>query len=281
MRILKRIVLAAIAGLAGAAGISAQAPAATADNEAADSVSTAFATVWGGYILDMLDREYPGDNVAIGRFADGVAAAFDVPAADSPYYQGILQGFTVIERLAQMRDLGFPVSRDAFVAALRRFMSGEPTGFTSESADAYLNDYMSRKYEAQMAADTLSVASQQEFLDRQAAREGAIRTPDGLIFEVITEGDGLGPTMDDQVAITYTGRLYNGTVFDEADTPTLLPLRGLVKGFSEGLLMMKPGGTYRIIIPSDLGYGPKGTAGVIPGNAALDFTITLHDIVRK
>lgn len=246
-----------------------------------DSVSTAFATVWGGYILDMLDKEFPGDDAAISRFADGVAAAFDLPRADAPYYQGILQGYTVLDRLAQMRELGFPVGRDAFVAALRRYMGGEPTGFTSESADTYLNGYMSRQYEAQMAADTLSVASQQAFLDSQARREGVVRTPDGLLFEVITEGEGDGPTMDDQVAITYTGRLYNGTIFDQADTPTLLPLKGLVSGFSEGLLMMKPGGTYRIIIPSDLGYGPRGTAGVIPGNAALDFTITLHDIIKK
>ena len=279
MRILKRIVFA-ITGLAGSLSLSAQAASPAPAAEASDSVSTAFATVWGGYIFDMLDREYPGDDIAIGRFVDGVAASFDIKQADEPYYQGILQGFTVMERLAQMRELGFPVSRDAFVDALRRFMNGEPTGFTSESADTYLNSYMSRQYEAQMAADTLSVASQQEFIERQAAREGVIRTPDGLLFEVITEGEGAGPSMDDQVAITYTGRLYNGTVFDEADSPTLLPLKGLVKGFSEGLLMMKPGGTYRIIIPSDLGYGTKGAAGVIPGNAALDFTITLHQVVK-
>ena len=279
MRILKRIVLTLI-GLAGSLSLSAQAASSAPAPQAADSVSTAFATVWGGYIFEMLDREYPGDDAAISRFVDGIAASFDVKKADEPYYQGILQGFTVMERLGQMRELGFPVSRDAFVDALRRFMSGEATGFTSESADAYLNSYMSRQYEAQMAADTLSIASQQEFLDRQAAREGAIRTPDGLIFEVITEGEGEAPSMDDQVAITYTGRLYNGTVFDETDTPALLPLRGLVKGFSEGLLMMKPGGTYRLVIPSDLGYGSKGTAGVIPGNAALDFTITLHKVVK-
>ena len=106
------------------------------------------------------------------------------------------------------------------------------------------------------------------------------RTPTGLLFEVITEGEGASPTESDQVRVTYTGRLSDGTVFDSTEKPVQFPVGNLVAGFSEGLKMMKPGGDYRIIIPPQLGYGEKGAAGVIPPGAVLDFTIHLNDIVK-
>lgn len=250
-------------------------------DEAADTVSTALATVWSGHILPILEQNYGTDAKAKEDFIKGISEAFNVSPDQEPYYQGILQGFTVMQRLGQMRELGLPAERDAFLRALGVALNGGDTGFTPTSADAYLNSYMSRKYEAMAAADTLSMASQMDFLARERAREGVIETPSGLLFQVITEGEGMGPSLDDAVAVTYTGRLYNGEIFDEAETPVTFPVKGLVEGFSQGLLMMKPGGTYRIVIPPALGYGPSGTAGIIPGNAALDFTITLHGVIKQ
>jgi len=251
------------------------------DTLASDTVSVALATVWSGHMSPVLEQKYSENNTATAEFVRGINDAFNVPAEQEPYYQGILQGFTIVERLGQMRELGFPVDRDVFVKSLIVALNGGETGFTPASADRYLNDYMSRQYERQLAADTLSTESQKAFLAREGAREGVITTPQGLLFEVITEGDGQGPSLDDSVMVTYTGRLYNGEVFDESQSVVTFPVAGLVPGFTQGLLMMKPGGTYRIIIPSELGYGPRGTAGVIPGNAALDFTITLHEVVKK
>lgn len=263
-----------------AAGLKGQ-DAVTANSAEADTVSTALATVWGAHLGPVLDQRYPGDSVAAREFVRGITDAFSVSAEQEAYYQGILQGLTVVQRLGQMRELGLPIDREAFVRALAAALTGGETGFTPTTADQYLNDYMSRQYEQQMAADTLNMESQRAFMDREAAREGVIKTPSGLLFEVLTEGEGSGPSMDDRVVLSYTGRLYNGEIFDASeDGPVTFPVSGLVPGFTQGLLMMKPGGTYRIIIPPDLGYGPQGTAGVIPGNAALDFTITLHEIVK-
>lgn len=251
-----------------------------ADSLAADTVSAALATVWGSHIMPVLDQKYPGNQAASEAFVRGITAAFNVSQADEPYYQGILQGFTIVERLGQMRQLGFPIDRDAFIKALSVALAGGETGFNPTSADRYLSNYMSRRYEEQMAADTLSVESQRNFIAREAAREGVITTPSGLVFEVITEGEGNGPSLDDSVRVTYTGRLYNGEVFDASESEVTFPVSQLVPGFTQGLMMMRPGGTYRIIIPAELGYGARGTAGVIPGNAALDFTITLHEVVK-
>lgn len=251
------------------------------DSLAADTVSAALATVWSSHMSPILEQRYAADADAAGQFIKGIRDAFNVGSDLEPYYQGILQGMTVVERLGQMRELGFPIDRDAFIKALSVALSGGETGFTPSGADRYLSDYMSRQYERRLAADTLSMESQKAFLAREAAREGVMETPQGLLFQVITEGEGEGPSIDDSVRVTYTGRLYNGEIFDESESEVVFPVSGLVPGFTQGLLMMKPGGTYRIIIPSELGYGSRGTAGVIPGNAALDFTITLHDVIRR
>lgn len=107
------------------------------------------------------------------------------------------------------------------------------------------------------------------------------RLPSGLVFEVITEGEGTSPTIDNRVRLLYTGRLADGTVFDQTERPVDFPLRGLVPGFSEGLSLMKPGGTYRLFIPPSLGYGEEGAAGTIPPNAAIDFQVQLLEILPK
>ncbi|MDE6557251.1 MAG: FKBP-type peptidyl-prolyl cis-trans isomerase, partial [Duncaniella sp.] len=103
--------------------------------------------------------------------------------------------------------------------------------------------------------------------------------PSGLVFQVITEGEGAMPQSGERVKVNYTGRLSDGTVFDQTDAPVTFDVDRLVPGFTEGLKMMRPGGTYRLVIPASLGYGDTGAAGVIPPGAALDFTVELVEVV--
>ncbi|MDE5647858.1 MAG: FKBP-type peptidyl-prolyl cis-trans isomerase [Muribaculaceae bacterium] len=78
------------------------------------------------------------------------------------------------------------------------------------------------------------------------------------------------------MTVSYEGRLSDGTVFDTTETPIAMTVGTLVPGFNQGLMKMRPGGTYRLVIPAEMGYGREGIPGVIPGNAALDFTVTLQ-----
>ena len=111
-------------------------------------------------------------------------------------------------------------------------------------------------------------------------------TESGLQFRVIKEGEGPHPTSADIALIDYTGRLPDGKVFDSSKgQPRPLAVSGTIPGFSEGLQLMKKGGTYRLRIPPELGYGAepqKDQAGqvVIPGNATLEFDITLHEFMN-
>ena len=89
---------------------------------------------------------------------------------------------------------------------------------------------------------------------------------------------GAAPQPGGAVRVSYEGRLADGTVFDAAAEPVGLPVSQLVPGFTEALLLMRAGGRYRFWIPAPLAYGERGVPGVIPPNAELDFTVTLHGV---
>jgi FKBP-type peptidyl-prolyl cis-trans isomerase FkpA len=102
--------------------------------------------------------------------------------------------------------------------------------------------------------------------------------PPMVEVRAVTAGQGANPTMDDVVVINYVGKLNNGNVFDRADK-AVLPLQGVVPGFSRALLQMQRGGRYLVKIPAKLGYGDRAV-GPIPANSDLTFEIELLDFMN-
>lgn len=252
----------------------------TFDKATADSCAAAFATVMADYLRPELNSQFGADSVARREFVEGVAHAFEIKNAHAPYFFGVRSGLAMIDRVEGMTGMGFPMTTDSFLAAFGEAMDGNTMGFDADSADAFLRTLMERMYERDKPAP-LTEESQAAFLEAQKSRPGVIETPSGLLFEVITEGEGEHPRPEDSVKVLYTGKLADGTVFDETDRPVMFPVSRLVAGFTEGLQLMKPGGKYRLFIPASLGYGDKGAGGgVIPGNAALDFTVELLEIMK-
>jgi len=104
-----------------------------------------------------------------------------------------------------------------------------------------------------------------------------VTTASGLRFQTVKAGLGEKPTDADVTLVGYKGTLTDGKLFD-ANPRSPLPVAQVVPGFSEALKMMQRGGSYRLCIPSKLGYGdhvPPG--GPIPANATLLFTVDLLD----
>ncbi|NNE69594.1 MAG: FKBP-type peptidyl-prolyl cis-trans isomerase [Rhodothermales bacterium] len=126
--------------------------------------------------------------------------------------------------------------------------------------------------EANMAASTA-------FLAEVETRDGIMATPSGLMYEVITEGEGEKPNAVSSVTVHYEGTLPDGTVFDSsyARGETIsFPLNRVIPGWTEGLQLMSPGAKYKFYIPSNLAYGQRGTpGGPIGPNQALIFTVEL------
>ena len=103
-------------------------------------------------------------------------------------------------------------------------------------------------------------------------------TASGLRYITQVEGTGKSPVTTDQVTVHYTGTLLNGNKFDSSldrGQPATFGLNQVIKGWTEGLQLMKEGGKTKFIIPSELGYGAQGAGGVIPPNSWLIFDVEL------
>ncbi len=134
------------------------------------------------------------------------------------------------------------------------------------------------KYEEKKIAKLTEEANQ--FLEANKTKDGVQVTESGLQYREIEAGTGKSPSETDQVTVHYTGKLVDGTVFDssvERGQPAQFPLNQVIPGWTEGLQLMKEGGKAELVIPSNLGYGPRGTRG-IPGNAVLIFEVELISV---
>jgi FKBP-type peptidyl-prolyl cis-trans isomerase FkpA len=110
-----------------------------------------------------------------------------------------------------------------------------------------------------------------------------ITTASGLIYEDTVEGTGAEAVAGQYVTVHYTGWLTNGSKFDSSkdrNDPFQFPLgmRHVIAGWDEGVQGMKIGGTRKLTIPPQLGYGARGAGGVIPPNATLVFEVELLDV---
>ena len=125
-------------------------------------------------------------------------------------------------------------------------------------------------------------AMSKEYTEKAAKEKGAVKTGSGIIYLSLKEGSGAGPVATDKVKVNYRGTLVDGKEFDSSykrGEPTEFPLNGVIKCWTEGVQMMKPGGKARLVCPPDTAYGDKGT-GLIPPNATLVFEIELLEVKK-
>jgi FKBP-type peptidyl-prolyl cis-trans isomerase FkpA len=106
------------------------------------------------------------------------------------------------------------------------------------------------------------------------------RTPSGLYYQDLRLGQGREAGAGDQVEVHYAGWLPDGTLVD-SHVPPAEPLGFIVgggeviRGWDEGVLGMRPGGSRKLVVPPNLAYGSRGVPGAIPRNAALVFQVEL------
>jgi FKBP-type peptidyl-prolyl cis-trans isomerase len=113
-----------------------------------------------------------------------------------------------------------------------------------------------------------------KFLVENGKKPGVVSTASGLQYLILGEGKGISPKATDTVTVNYRGSLISGQEFDSGENVSF-PLNGVIRGWTEGLQLMKEGAKYRFFIPPKLAYGESGVGRVIPPNSALIFDVEL------
>ena len=106
-------------------------------------------------------------------------------------------------------------------------------------------------------------------------------TKSGLKYRVLRKGDGAAPKAANSVKVNYRGWLDGGKEFDSSykrGKPISFPLSGVIKGWTEGMQLVKQGGMIELEITPELGYGSQGAGNDVPPNATLHFLVELLDV---
>jgi FKBP-type peptidyl-prolyl cis-trans isomerase FklB len=204
----------------------------------------------------------------------GQGAPTPPPAAPAPLTNdqaSYLFGLTLGE---QLHAIGIP---DVQLDAVSRGVKDAMAGKKSTTADKQQLNEFARA--AVQAAGGRNKAAAQEFLAKNGKEKGVQTTASGLEYKVIKAGDSkiplIGPT--DEVVVNYRGKLIDGTEFDSSYShgqPATMTPNGVIKGWQEALVMMRPGAHWELFIPPELAYGPAPRPG-IPPNSALIFDIDI------
>jgi FKBP-type peptidyl-prolyl cis-trans isomerase len=169
------------------------------------------------------------------------------------------------------------LNEELYLGAVKENLAGSETKLKQEVATAYLQAYFG-KLEQKKGEGNLEEG--RKFLETNKTKTGVTTTASGLQYEVIKEGTGVNPKQEQIVTVNYKGTLIDGTVFDSSydrGQPATFPLNQVIRGWTEGIPLMKVGGKYKFYIPSELAYGPSAQ-GNIKANSVLIFEVELLEV---
>jgi FKBP-type peptidyl-prolyl cis-trans isomerase len=180
---------------------------------------------------------------------------------------------------ANLRSAEVEFDYSAFTEGVRAMLEGAETQFTEQEAieivEAALQSAIDRKSEENRKNEV-------EFLVSNSQRAEVSVTESGLQYEVLVDAEGEKPLPDSIVKVRYVGTFVDGSPFDSSEEEgAYIPLEYVIRGWTEGLLMMSVGSKYRFYIPSVLAYGKDGIPSIIPPYSTLIFTVDLLEIIEN
>lgn len=124
----------------------------------------------------------------------------------------------------------------------------------------------------------------EKFLAENKSKKGVKTTASGLQYKVLKEGAGDLVKPTDRIKIHYHGTTVDGKVFDSTikrNTPYESRANQFIKGFNEGLALMKVGSKYKFFIPQEIAYGPQQRGELIKPLSALVFEVEVLEIKKQ
>ncbi len=210
------------------------------------------------------------DNAGGGN----IPASSELETVEDTILYGL--GMSIMSTVVDQFNIEDP-NMGAVVAGMQDVLN-DSQKFSDQEFNTIAQSYFQKQ---QMKVGEANQAEGQAFLAENAEKEGITTTESGLQYEVIEEGSGESPAATDQVTVHYEGRTIKGEVFDsslERGEPASFPVNGVIPGWTEALQLMKPGAKYKLYIPGDLAYGPRGAGADIGPNETLIFDVELISV---
>ncbi len=186
------------------------------------------------------------------------------------------------------RKQALDLDPESLAKGLADAFSGGKTLLTEDEMRAVLTSAQEeyKKKQVALRAEKAQTALKEgeAFLAANKSKEGVVTLPSGLQYKILKAGTGEKPEIDEKVVCNYRGTLLDGTEFDSSakhDGPATFPLKGVIKGWTEALLLMPLGSKWQLFVPPQLAYGEKGYGQVIPPNSTLIFEVELLAIKEK
>ncbi len=197
-----------------------------------------------------------------------------VTVEDSVAYSiGMMEGEKISQGIAQNKALDTVLNKEILSSAYTNAIQKKKSKLTKEQAEDVMKRYFTKMREEQQASATTQKAGQEKdlrtksteyiatnvkYLEDNKKKAGVKTTASGLQYKVLRKGWGKKPVVTDKVKCHYAGTVIDGTEFDSSykrKKPATFPLNGVIKGWTEGLQLMKEGAKYRFFIPEELAYG--------------------------
>lgn len=226
--------------------------------------------------------------IGLGGFAYSYAQeeAAKAPAEAAPegmqtleqrmsYLAGYGLGRDMRQQMGGVTDFAF--SEKALLAGLDDAMKGQQPKMNQQQIQQTLKDFQADVAQRIEKRGANNITQGKKFLEENKAKEGVKTTDSGLQYLVVKEGSGKAPVATSSVTVHYEGTLLDGSVFDSSykrGEPATFTLNQVISGWTEGLQLMKEGGTFMLYIPSNLAYGdsPRSPGGP---NSTLIFKVEL------
>ncbi len=215
-------------------------------------------------------------------------AALDVPRDGAAYavFGSVVEGMDTVDKIRHTPvkdDPKLPMGQVVPVEPVIIKSATVVGTFDMKALDARVEASDKEAKEAEAQAKQAQEKQLADFIAQVEQETGkkVEKTPSGLMYIILQEGQGAAPQATDTVEVHYHGTFLDGNKFDssvERGKPAKFRLNQVIKGWTEGVGMMKVGEKRKLIIPPDLAYGPSGRPG-IPPNSTLVFDVELLSIV--
>jgi len=186
---------------------------------------------------------------------------------------------------SQLKNGFEDVNEEILIQAIRNGLDSTNLLLDSKDIQKTIQTYFQKKQEENKKKELAKFEVYKKeglaFLEANKTKEGVKTTKSGLQYIVLKEGKGKKVKTTDRVEVHYHGTTVDGTVFDSSvdrGTPSEFGVTQVIKGWTEGLQLMKVGSKYKFFIPQELAYGANPRPGIIKPYMALIFEVELLEI---